>query len=137
MTATRGAGAMSDEHTRRMHLGPNELWTGRKRYACDGAVVAVTFERDPTSAADRVIGVVIEQLHDINVARHRTRGETREHLRRCLKLLTQEGMIITKDDAVHVVRPDAVAASPKLTLHAFHRPERARGPFAGGSNPNG
>ena len=126
MAAMRANDPTGNARPSRVHLGPGEIWTGQHRYACDGAIVRLSWTRgDPP----RIESVIIEQLHDINVARHRRRSETREHLRRCLKLMTREGLIIRLDGEPHVVRAEAVRASPRLTLHAFHRAEHRHGPF--------
>ena len=119
---------MSSSPTR-LHVGPGELWTGTKRYACDGAVVDVVL-RDPEADEPEVERLTIVQLHDINVSRHRTQAELREHLRRCLRLLVTEGVLITKaDQPVLYARAGVVRTSPQLALHAFHRQEKSYGPF--------
>ena len=110
-----------------MHLGPGQLWSRNRAYTCDGAVVAITWDQDGDQRIVKQLEV--EQMHDINMARHRTRNETREHLRRCLRALTRDGALITADGEIYPVAPANVRAARNLTLHAFHRPERKPGPF--------
>lgn len=113
----------------RVVLGPGQLMTGTHRHACDGAVVALTWERVGRTD-ERPVEARIEQLHDLNVGRHRTVVETREHLRRCLRLLLREGLVVHVDGETWLIPADRVSATSQLKLHVFHRSDRASGPFA-------
>ncbi len=78
---------------------------------------------------ERPVEAKIEQLHDLNVGRHRTVVETREHLRRCLRLLMREGMLLRLGDETWLIPADRVSSASQLKLHVFHRTDQAPGPF--------
>lgn len=109
----------------RMHFGPGEFWTGERRYTCDGIVVSLV----PSEDEQRFASATVEQLHDINAAPHRTRSETREHLRRCLRLILKEGLLLDYDGKLRRVLASDVSASPKLSLQVYSRPNDGTGPF--------
>ena len=55
--------------------------------------------------------------------------ETREHLRRCLRLLMREGMLLHLGDETWLIPADRVTSASQLKLHVFHRTDQAAGPF--------
>ena len=120
---------MADDapQTEALHLGPGQIWSGRRRYTADGAIVRVTWETSGDQR--RCAAFVIQQLHDINTARHRSRREVREHLSRCLRVLLQEGVVFMHDGEPIYAPPAVVSSAREITMHAFHAAEPERGPF--------
>ena len=114
----------------KVHVGPGKLHTGRHRYTCDAAVLEAVVEVDDEGKVLRFLEIEIEQLHDINLARRRTKSEVREHLRACVRLLSKEGAIVEHEDELYYVRPSGVSVSKKLSLHAYHRADEMHGPFS-------
>ncbi len=114
--------------TLRLHIGPGSLWTGRRRSSADAALVRLVIAEN--DGGRKPMSAVIEQLHDLNVARHRSDREAREHLQRCAAQLAEEGLIFEFDGEWHRLAADRVRVARKMTMHLFHSVEGGRGPFA-------
>lgn len=110
----------------RIHLPPGSLYTGTRAYACDGAVIEALVEGSPD--APRLTQCTILELHDLNPERRRTRHDVGAFLRRCLRRIIAEGLIIILDDHVLWVPADRIAYTG-VRFQQYCTPDRRHGPF--------
>lgn len=132
---------------RELRFGPGEVWTRNRRYACDGVVLRVIIRPGVLTASipeshwelkkdgldmrllDLAERVVIEQVHDLNEADHRTRSEVSAHLRRCLKLILAEGLLLLRLPEMALVPTERLHPAASVVQRLYQRPSRTRGPF--------
>lgn len=119
----------SELREERVHLGPHQFWTGRFRYAADGLIVTIRWA-ETVGAEPRPENVIIEQVHDINSARHRHVREIRTHLLACVRILLEEGLAFMQGDELYLVPSGRIQTAPKMSVHGFHTEELRYGPFS-------
>lgn len=119
----------SELREERVHLGPHQFWTGRYRYAADGLIVTIRWS-ETVGSRPAPETVIIEQVHDINSARHRHVREIRTHLLLCVRTLLEEGMAFMLDEELYLVPSGRVRSAPNMTVHGFHTEELRHGPFS-------
>jgi hypothetical protein len=112
--------------TQRIHVPPGALYTGRREYACDGAVLELRVEG--TRDQPRVTSCQIRELHDINVGQRRTRHDVGAFLRRCLRRIKRHGLIVVMDGQVLAVPADRISID-EIRFQQFCTQGQARGPF--------
>ena len=114
-------------HTQRIHVPPGALYTGLREYACDGAVLEARIEG--TREQPRVSSCRILELHDVNAGQRRTRHDVGAYLRRCLRRIKQDGLIITIGEQVIPVPPERIAVD-KIRFQQFCSRSQTEGPFS-------
>lgn len=113
-------------HTQRVHVPPGSLYTGLRQYACDGAVLEMRIEGTPEQP--RVMACQILELHDINVGQRRTRQDVGAFLRRCLKRIQCDGLIVVMGPQVLAIPADRVSVD-KIRFQQFCSKSQTEGPF--------
>lgn len=113
--------------TQRVHVPPGALYTGLREYACDGAILELQVEG--TREQPRVTSCTIRELHDVNVGQRRTRHDVGSFLRRCLRRLKKEGLILVMEGQVLTVPPDRVTVE-EIRFQQFCTAGQAEGPFS-------
>ncbi len=114
-------------HAQRIHVPPGSLFTGLREYACDGAVLEARIEG--TADEPRVSACRILELHDVNVGQRRTRHDVGAFLRRCLRRIKQDGLIVVLDRQVISIPADRISVD-KIRFQQFCSRSRAEGPFS-------
>ncbi len=118
-------------HPQRIHLPPGSLFTGTRAYACDGGVIRAVVEG--TKEQPRMAEVTILELHDMALGRRRSRQSIGATLRRCLRRLQSEGMIVVLGDQVATVPAERISVE-EIRFQQFCTPIRSGGPFRGGES---
>ena len=89
------------DEPQRLRLGPGTLFTGSRAYACDGALLELVVTGTPEEPGVRDCRLL--ELHDLNIARRRNRFDVGAFLRRCLRRILAEGMILILDDGHQIL----------------------------------
>lgn len=110
----------------RIRLGPSDFWSGRRRFVCDGIVVTLTLAGP---GAGRIERLVVHELIDWNIAGRRAESELREHVRLCLRMMSEEGILIRRGDAHVLVPGDRVHLAPDFKIQQRVQRDVATGPF--------
>lgn len=114
------------QQRQRVHVPPGGLYTGLREYACDGALLEMRVEG--TRDQPRVTSCQILELHDVNVGQRRTRHDVGAFLRRCLRRIKKDGLILLLDGQVLTI-PAARITVDKIRFQQFCSQGRAEGPF--------
>lgn len=109
-----------------IHIPPGSLYTGLREYACDGALIEAMVEG--TKAEPRIVSCQILELHDINVGQRRSSHDVGAFLRRCLRRIRQDGLILVFDRQVVTVAPDRITVQ-KIRFQQFCSQSYSDGPF--------
>lgn len=107
--------------------GPEQIFTGLGRRACDGAVVEVDFELEEDGQEQAVAARLLE-LHDLNIAERRSEREVAWFLKRCLGRIREEGLTLIIDQKVHYFSPSQVTVE-QIRYRQFCTPSTEAGPF--------
>jgi hypothetical protein len=113
--------------THTLRPGPEQIFTGLGRRACDGAVLEVDFEQDGEEPEVAVKARLIE-LHDLNIAERRSEREVAWFLKRCLSRIRQEGLTLIIDQQVHYLPPEHIEVE-QIRYRQFCTPPTEAGPF--------
>ncbi|RDV37777.1 hypothetical protein DV096_11695 [Bradymonadaceae bacterium TMQ3] len=114
------------EHYQKIHVPPGGVFTGLREYACDGAVVRA---RVGGSAEEpRLETCEILELHDLNVGQRRTRHDVGAFLRRCLRRLQRDGLILVLGEQVLTIPGDQIEVN-RVRFQQFCSRAQASGPF--------
>ena len=113
-------------HTQRIHVPPGALYTGLREYACDGAVLEARIEG--TREQPRISSCRILELHDVSAGQRRTRHDVGAFLRRCLRRIKQDGLIIIFGDQVIPVPAERIAVD-KIRFQQYCSQSETEGPF--------
>ena len=114
-------------HAQRIHVPPGSLYTGLREYACDGAVLEARIEGSRESP--RVSSCRILELHDVNVGQRRTRHDVGAFLRRCLRRIKQDGLIVVMGPQVLSIPAERISVD-KIRFQQFCSRSAADGPFS-------
>ncbi|RAL20798.1 hypothetical protein DL240_15910 [Lujinxingia litoralis] len=114
------------ESWQRLHVPPGGVYTGLREYACDGAVVRALI--GGSTEEPRLEGCEVLELHDLNVGQRRTRHDVGAFLRRCLRRLRQDGMILVVDGVVLSIPGDRIEVK-RVRFQQFCSRAQALGPF--------
>ncbi|MFU8803459.1 MAG: hypothetical protein ACNA8W_06600 [Bradymonadaceae bacterium] len=115
------------ENSQRIHLPPGSVFTGLMEYACDGAIVEARI--DGTLEEPSVASCNIVELHDLAYGRRRTRQDVGAFLRRCLKRLQIDGMIIVLGDQILAVPAERITVQ-KVRFQQYCSRTHQDGPFS-------
>ncbi len=118
-------------HPQRVHIPPGSLYTGTRAYGCDGGVIRAMVEG--TEREPRIAEATILELHDMALGRRRSRQAIGSILRRCLRRLQREGMILVMGDQVAMVPADRISVED-IRFQQFCTPIRSGGPFRQGES---
>lgn len=110
----------------RIHIPPGSLFTGLREYACDGAVLEALVEG--TRQEPRVVSCEITELHDVNIGQRRSSHDVGAFLRRCLRRIKKEGMILVLDEQIITIPADRITVQ-KIRFQQFCTRAQSRGPF--------
>ena len=110
----------------RIHIPPGSLYTGLREYACDGAILEAMVEG--TREEPRVVSCEITELHDLNVGQRRTSHDVGAFLRRCLRKIKKEGLILVFDEQIITIPADRITVQ-KIRFQQFCTRAQAKGPF--------
>ena len=116
-------------YSQKIHVPPGSLYTGLREYACDGAVLKARVEG--TRDQPRVSSCQILELHDVNVGQRRTRHDVGSFLRRCLRRIKQDGLIVVMDGQVLTIPAERISVE-KIRFQQFCSQAEAAGPFTSG-----
>jgi hypothetical protein len=111
----------------KIRVPPGSLYTGKREYACDGAILEAIVEG--TRKAPHVVQCEILELHDFHVGPRRTSHDVGAFLRRCLRRLRSEGMILVFDEQILAVPADRIVVQ-KLRFQQFCSRSLSEGPFS-------
>ena len=113
-------------HPQKIRVPRGGLYTGVREYACDAALLEVVVEG--TREHPRVARCRILELHDLNVGQRRTRHDVGAFLRRCLKRIEADGLIVVIEPQVLSIPPQRITVD-KIRFQQFCSRGRADGPF--------
>jgi hypothetical protein len=111
----------------RIHLPPGSLFTGTMAYACDGAILEAQVDgtlEEPTIASCQIL-----ELHDLAYGRRRSRQDVGAFLRRCLKRLQAEGMVIVLGGQILAVPAERIVVD-KVRFQQYCSRSDDEGPFS-------
>lgn len=111
----------------RIHVPPGSLYTGLREYACDGAVLKALVEGTPQEP--RVVSCQILELHDLNVGQRRTSHDVGAFLRRCLRRIKKQGLILVLDEQIVSISADRISVQ-KIRFQQFCSRGQTTGPFS-------
>jgi hypothetical protein len=110
---------------RLLRLGPEQVFTGLGRRACDGAVLELDFSpNNPEPTLARLL-----ELHDLNLAERRAEREVAWFLKRCLARILEEGLTLIVEKDVFYLAPNQIEAS-QVRYRQFCTPPSEPGPFS-------
>lgn len=112
--------------TQRVHVPPGGLYTGQREYACDGGILEMMVEG--TREQPRVTACKIRELHDIKLGQRRTRHDVGAFLRRCLRRIKRQGLIVVLDGQILSVPADRISVD-EIRFQQFCTQAKSRGPF--------
>ncbi len=110
----------------RIQVPPRSLYTGKRQYACDGALIEAIVEG--TAEDPHVVQCEILELHDFHVGPRRTSHDVGAFLRRCLRRIRTDGMILVFDDQIIAIPAEKIVVQ-KLRFQQFCARTQTEGPF--------
>lgn len=113
--------------SQRIHLPPGSVHTGLMEYACDGAIIDAQIDgslEEPIISACNIL-----ELHDLAYGRRRSRQDVGAFLRRCLRRLQAEGMIIVVGDQILPVPAERITVE-KVRFQQYCSRSEQEGPFS-------
>ena len=111
----------------KIQVPPGSLFTGRREYACDGAVLEAIVEG--TREAPHVVHCEILELHDFHVGPRRTSHDVGAFLRHCLRRLRADGMILVFGEQIVTVPVDRIVVQ-QIRFQQFCTRTLTEGPFS-------
>lgn len=115
----------------RKKYGPERVWTGTGRRACDGAVVELVYDEQDDEGNPVLTLVRVLELHDINVAERHAEREVAWFLKRCAAQIEAEGLTLIDEEDVHYIPPERLEIG-RIRFQQFCTPTNEWGPFSSG-----
>jgi hypothetical protein len=112
--------------SRTLRLGPGQVYTAWCRRACDGAVVELMVHNGAEGLV--IESAFLREVHDIGVVGLKTDRETAWFLKRCVRAIETEGLLLIIDGEVHTIPPANVDTS-KVAYQQYLSPNETAGPF--------
>lgn len=120
---------MSSSKVRKRHtFGPNELWTASGHFAVDAIRACITWAF-LGNEAPRPTHVLIEEVHELNVAKRRHNRHTGVSLLRSVHEFKREGITFMLNEALYTVLPPNVQISTRFHVRNFVLDDPRFGPF--------
>lgn len=120
---------MSISTVRKRHtLGPNEVWTAGGHFAVDALRARITWAFSGNEPP-RPTRVLIEEVHELNVAKRRHNRHTGVSLLRSVHEFKREGITFWLNKKVYTVLPPNVQISTRFHVRNFVLDDPRFGPF--------
>lgn len=92
----------------RIRLPSGSVFTGTRAFACDGMLIEAVV--DGTVEEPHIASCTVLEMHDLSVGRRRSRYEVGAFLRRALRRVREEGLLIILGDQVLCIPSDRIVA---------------------------
>jgi len=120
---------MSSSSVRKRHtFGPGEVWTASGHFAVDAIRAQITWVFPPNDAP-YPRHIVIEEVHELNIAKRRHNRHTGVSLLRSVHALKQEGITFLLNKKLHTILAPDVQISTRFHVRNFVLDDPRFGPF--------
>lgn len=120
---------MKSSTVRKRHtFGPGEVWTASGHFAVDAIRARLTWTFPPNEAPYPT-RIIIEEVHELNIAKRRHNRHTGVSLLRSVHEFRREGITFLLNKNLYTIQPPAVLISARFHVRNFVLDDPRFGPF--------